>query len=329
MDNITKLLLQAYDLIEQDKQEEAYQLLMRETQEHPEWVDARFQAELRLLTRQMENRMALNEFGFLRSISLAYRLCETDYSQVGLSVKEQSDIGNILPERDTIWWSWLQGLENAPEIVQCCYRSLEKLGKKIVILDENTMADYVRLPEYIEAKYRDGKIGKAHYADLVRLELLTTYGGCWIDATTFISGTKQILPVLENEDLFLYRSGNVSEYIIFDNWFMLAKRKSAILEATKQMLFAFWKKEDKVSHYYIFHLMMSIACKQYTQEYEQIPVFSNEPAHILQYELGKASLEKRWEQILAMSDVHKLTYKLEDTKQDGTFLGDILTGKVQ
>ncbi len=325
VDSVAELLLRAYDLIEQDKQDEVYKVLSKAAQEHPEWVDARFQAELKLLTRQMENRMALNEFGFLRSISLAYRLCEADYSSVGLTVRDRDDTGKILPEHDTVWWSWLQGLERAPEIVKCCYRSLGKLGKKIIILDEDNITDYVKLPDHIVEKYRAGLIGKAHYSDLVRLELLTTLGGCWIDATTYISGTDQILPLLNDEELFMYRSGNVSEYIIFDNWFILAKKKSAILEATKRMLYAFWEKEDKVSHYFICHLMMTMACRQYPEEYKSIPAYSNEPAHILQYELGKTFSAKRMAQIKAMSDVHKLTYKLDDIKDtDGTFLGQIL-----
>ena len=324
--SITDILLQSYDMIENDHMDEVYKLLAETTGNHPEWVDQRFQAELKLLTKLMENRLALNEFGFLRSISLAYRYCESVYAQAGIIAEEEAgSIGELLPERDTIWWCWLQGFDNAPALVQCCYRSLEKLGKKIIILDENNIHDYVALPEYIEEKYRDGLIGKAHYADLVRLELLTKLGGTWIDSTAFITGIEQFGRILDDEDLFMYRSGNVSEYIIFDNWLMQAKRKSAIFEATKKMLYSFWGEEDKVKHYFLFHVMMSIACKRYNDEYTKIPAFSNEPAHILQYELERPFSEKRWEQITRMSDVHKLTYKIENKDHKGSFLEYILS----
>ncbi|MCR5128461.1 MAG: capsular polysaccharide synthesis protein [Lachnospiraceae bacterium] len=322
--DVVELLLHAYEMIEQDRMDEVYPLLSKMTAEHPEWVDERFQAELKLLTKQMEDHLALKEFGFLRSVSLAYRYCDANYAKDGMLTGENTGEKELLPERDTIWWCWLQGIEKAPDLVKRCYDSLSKLGKKILVLDEGNLKDYVQLPAFVEEKYQRGMIERAHYTDLVRLELLTKRGGIWIDATTFISGTEQILPVLDEENLFFYRSGNVSEYIIFDNWFMMAKRKSAILEATKRMLYRFWEQEEKVKHYFIFHLMMSIACKQNPQEYAIIPAFSNEPAHILQYELGKPFQKRRWQQILTMSDVHKLTYKLEEQDYRGSFLEHIL-----
>ena len=325
MIDIADIILQAYEMIENDHMDEVYKLLAEVTNEHPESVDKRFQAELKLLMKLMENRIALKEFGFLRSIALAYRYCENEYAGAAtLSEEEKAACLGLLPEGDTIWWCWLQGYDNAPEIVKCCYRSLDKLGKKCVILDEANIRYYVTLPDYIEEKYKAGLIGKAHYADLVRLELLTTLGGTWIDSTTYISGTAQFGRLLDDEELFMYRSGNVSEYIIFDNWLMLAKKKSMILEATKKMLYSLWQQENKIRHYFQFHVMMSIACKLYPEEYGSIPAYSNEPAHILQYELEKPFDEKRWKQIVAMSDVHKLTYKIDKQNNEGNYLDYIL-----
>ena len=99
------------------------------------------------------------------------------------------------------------------------------------------------------------------------------------------------------------------------------------------MLYAYWANENEAKHYFVFHLMTTIACQYFPEEYQQIPVFSNEPCHILQYELKSPYSEKRWKQILTMSDVHKLTYKLE-TDQSGqsdqmeeTFLQHLLKEK--
>lgn len=232
-----------------------------------------------------------------------------------------------LPDADTIWWCWLQGLESAPDIVKACYRSvqsLEKFGKRIVVLDSENLFEYVSLPSYVVEKYQQGMIGMAHFADLVRLELLTSRGGTWIDATAWIAGTERLLSILE-EDLFFYRSGNVSEYLIFDNWFMHARKQSRILDATKRLLYAYWQRENEAKHYFIFQLFMTLACKYNTEEYEKIPRFSNEPCHVLQYELSKPFNERRWAQLLGMSDVHKLTYRLEEsTERKGTMLEKVL-----
>ena len=319
---IAEALLQILQLIEGDQFGEVSVFLQNFMTQHADWVDARLQAEIQLVMKQMECRIALKDFAYLRSIALVYKYCEMNYGQNGHMDGDQP--GNLLPERGTIWWCWLQGLEQAPDIVKCCYRSLEKLGKKVVVLDETNLREYVTLPEYITEKYQKGAICKAHYTDLVRLEILTQRGGTWIDATTWISGTERILPLLDGEDLFMFRAGNVSEYILLDNWFIHARRRSYILEATRAMLHAYWEKEDDAKHYFIFHFLMTLACGYFPEEYDRIPLYSNEPCHVLQYELQRPFAEKRWKQILDMSDVHKLTYKLEDGQRDGTFWEHLL-----
>lgn len=326
---IAEMLRQITNLIEKDRMAEASACLQEIASNHPEWMDDRFQAELGLIMKQMEYKLALKDFGYLRALAVVYRYLELNYAAV-LEEAEQGETAEQageLPDADTIWWCWLQGLENAPEIVKACYRSvckLEKLGKKIVVLDSENLFEYVSLPSYVVEKFQKGVIGMAHFADLVRLELLTKRGGTWIDATTWISGTERLLPLLE-EDYFFYRAGNVSEYLIFDNWFMHARKQSSILEATKKLLYAYWQQEDEAKHYFIFQLFMTLACKKYPEEYEKIPCFSNEPCHVLQYELSKPCSERRWSQLLGMSDVHKLTYKLDDGLDDkGTMLERVL-----
>ncbi|MCR5120088.1 MAG: capsular polysaccharide synthesis protein [Lachnospiraceae bacterium] len=316
---ITELLTQAQQLIDADKSDDAYKLISSVVSAHPEAVDGRFQAELQLIMKNMEYKKALKEFSFLRSMSLVYKYCEVNYQDAGREL-DGYEAGTELPEKDVIWCCWLQGAENAPEVVKTCMKSLGKLGRKIVILDEGNIGEYVKLPGHIEEKYKSGIISRTHYTDLVRLELLTERGGAWIDATTFISGTDMIKSVLETDDLFMYRSGNVSEYIVFDSWFIQAKRKSSILEAAKRMLYAYWEKEGELKNYFLVHLLLTLACRIYPEEYSRIALFSNEPAHVLQHDMFLHFSEKRWGQILKMSDVHKLTYKYEERDISGTFL---------
>lgn len=307
------------DLIEQKKSDQVQKKIASIVEQYPEIVDERFQMEVFLILKNMESKEALREFDFLRSISLVYRYLENEYTEVGRSCRSSYEQGEALPHADTIWWCWLQGYDNAPEIVKRCYQSLSKLDRKVIVLQEGNINEYIELPEYILDKYRRGGISKAHYSDLVRLELLTKLGGIWIDSTTLITGTDRIKPLLEQEDLFMFRAGNVSEFIIFDNWFMMSKKKSMLLEATKEMLFAYWQKEDRAKHYFFMHLFMTMACKLFPEEYGNIPMFSNEPCHVLQHELFNKYTDKRWDQIKGMSDVHKLTYKADDSDPQGTF----------
>lgn len=165
-----------------------------------------------------------------------------------------------MSDMDTVWCCWFQGLDNAPEIVKCCVNSIKQLGRKMVLLTEYNVRDYVFLPDYIWIKYREGTILPAHLSDLVRLELLTTRDGIWIDATTWISGTEHILPILDEKPIFMYRSGQVNEHIVFDNWLMQAKVFCKIFETTKEMLLEYWRRESSARNYFLMHIFMTIAC---------------------------------------------------------------------
>ena len=76
-------------------------------------------------------------------------------------------------KHDKIWTLWLQGEKNAPALVQACFRSVRRHCKQeLVVLDANTVFDYISLPQDIIDKYKQGKIGHAHFADICRVELL-------------------------------------------------------------------------------------------------------------------------------------------------------------
>lgn len=106
---------------------------------------------------------------------------------------------------EPIWIFWWTGEENAPEIVKACIQSVRRNANrhKVVLLSKANICDYIALPEYIEQKHNKGIIGHAHYSDMVRLTLLSKYGGLWIDATVFIS---QPLPnMLFDKTFYGYR----------------------------------------------------------------------------------------------------------------------------
>lgn len=86
----------------------------------------------------------------------------------------------------------MQGMENAPALVQKCYESLKinLKDREIILITAQNRKEYAILPDYIEEKYRKGIITHTHFSDLLRVELLCKYGGTWIDSTVYCSGEK-------------------------------------------------------------------------------------------------------------------------------------------
>ena len=109
------------------------------------------------------------------------------YLPAAAAIPERKVVKNDKNEK--IFTIWLQGEENAPELVKACFRSVRKNCKQeLVVLDEKTLFDYIKLPDVIMEKRKKGMIKNAHFADICRVELLYNYGGFWLDSTGFATG---------------------------------------------------------------------------------------------------------------------------------------------
>ena len=56
-----------------------------------------------------------------------------------------------MQKSNKVWVCWMQGMEQAPALVQRCYRSLQEnlKGKEIVLLTESNLDQYVHIPDFI------------------------------------------------------------------------------------------------------------------------------------------------------------------------------------
>ena len=214
---------------------------------------------------------------------------------------------------DVVWWCWFQGEENAPDIVKACLESIRKNmpDKKINIITEANMWDYVSMPDFIKEKYKKGIISRTHFSDLLRLELLITYGGTWIDSTVLCTAEPKYA---FNIPLFAFKTNEKNDpATAAQNWFMSAEKNNPILCLTRDLLFKYWKNNNSTIHYFIFYFFMKLAAEKYKEEWNSIPFFSDVPPHIMQRELFSEYSEERMELLKRMSDIHKLTYKFKKT----------------
>lgn len=225
----------------------------------------------------------------------------------------------------TIWWCWLQGEENAPLL---CQKGLESIRNnfpeyEVVVITEKNFSDYVEFPDFILQKYKTGKITKTHFSDLLRLQLLISHGGIWIDSTCFITKRPDYA---ENIPLFVYQNKERGDdSIVASSWFISSEKNNSILTLTRDLLFDWWEKHNKLFHYFLVHFFFTMATDFYKDEWKNVPFYSNLPCHVLQRELFDDFNEKRFNQICSMSAVHKLTYKFKDKEIKNTFF-DKITG---
>lgn len=224
-------------------------------------------------------------------------------------------------ENYTIWVLWMQGMEHAPKLVKKCFDSICR-GKPdefdIILLTGDNLNDYIRLPKFILEKYKEGSISTTHFSDLVRLELLATYGGCWIDATVFCSGT--IPKYMITGEMFLFKGSLMDNVVIkMSNWWLSSNQTNRLIWATRNVLHSFWKNEKKIYNYYLFHIIMSklidedFGCNMI---FRSIPYFNNGNPHVLHGKMDSEFDKSEWEIIKDISVIHKLSYKQKHIQGD-------------
>ncbi len=247
------------------------------------------------------------------------------YKKIIHNYKSNLNVKDLKHERsNVIWVCWFQGMENAPDIVYKCYQSLKKniKNKQIIVLTEKNYSDYINFPNHIWEKIKNGKISKTHLSDLIRLELLITYGGTWIDATVYCSGENIPNYMLES-DLFLFQNlkpGLDGHPTCISSWFITAVTNNPILLLTRELLYEYWKKNNSMINYFLLHFFFQLAIEAYPDEWDKVIPFNNSTPHILLLRLFDEYNKELWEEVTRISPFHKLTYKFENIYQDSNDL---------
>lgn len=221
-----------------------------------------------------------------------------------------------------VWICWFQGMENAPELVKRCYKSVctNLKDREVIVITEENMSDYVDFPDFILEKWQKGIITHTHMTDLLRVELLIRYGGLWLDSTVFCSETEEnIADYFFNSDLFLYqclKPGRDGHAIVISSWLMSAKTNNRILMSVRHLCYEYWKNKNDMVDYFLLHDFMSIASEYYSDEWSKIVPRDNATPHILLLRLFDKYSDYMWQTVKAQTPFHKLTYKFESEKTE-------------
>ncbi len=237
-----------------------------------------------------------------------------------------------IPE-NCIWQMWWEGEENAPDVVRICIDSVRSMNphRKVVVLSESTLKDYVTLPDYIYRKHSAGLMSTARFSEIVRLYLLSQYGGTWIDASVYMSG--EMPSAIEDSSFFVYKSeawihaGNSSlslqrlrelvdgrsiPYESFSTWLIHSEKGNAFVRKLLAMMLEYWRDNDAEVKGSLFRylgtwaLLADAECRQIYAASPWVPQMS---ALVLQQRLN-ITCERSWiEAVCNASPIHLLSYK--------------------
>ena len=214
-----------------------------------------------------------------------------------------------------IWFMWLQGLSVAPELVKVNLTRLEKIfGKNsIQIITNENLNEFIELPDFILAKKAKGIISPTHFSDIVRIQLLVTYGGIWVDSTVFFN--EKLPENIINQEFFVpqtLKPGRDGMSIPISNWLIISRRNNAIAVRTRDLLFNYWENYNILIDYFIFHHLLMIAMEELPNESNKILPFDNSQPHALSLAMKHLTLSKNSiQEYVQLSPFHKLTNKID------------------
>ena len=231
--------------------------------------------------------------------------------------------------RPVVWFCWLQGMDSAPDLVKACYNSIKRYvpDKELVVVTQENVSEYINLPQHIVERYEKGQMPPALFADIIRLELLTRYGGTWMDATVLCTGSPSPDSLMDS-DLFLYQSLRKGDRTFYgaSNWFMTACANNKVLLVLKDVLTQYWRDYSCTLQYYIFHLFLIQVAQLYPEEMAAMPRRNRKRALVLGDKLTEPYDEQTMYEIEQISCFHKLNYRVAGRMKDasGTFYEEIV-----
>lgn len=222
----------------------------------------------------------------------------------------------------TIWILWMQGMENAPLLVKKCYESVHKYKPEnydLIVLTEENLDKYIKLPQYIWDKYKTGIISVTHLSDIIRIELLCAYGGCWIDSTVFCMN--QIPSFMLSGNMFMFKlQGVVTNPVLkMSSWWIYTKKNNRIMNAVRSVLHEYWRDENDIQNYFLLHILMSKIIDEDSSSkaiFEAIPYFNSGNAHVLWAKMEQPYVKSEFDMIKQISIIQKLSYKKRFLKGD-------------
>lgn len=130
-----------------------------------------------------------------------------------------------------IIWTYWHSFEDMPKLVQNCIESWKKYNKGYIInvITSKTLPKYVGYQESWKIKHWKFVDSVQRVSDLIRLSVLTKYGGIWLDASCMCFESFDWVNDLCADTVF-YHIPEISHEIVPESWFIACSRENEYIK---------------------------------------------------------------------------------------------------
>ena len=228
-------------------------------------------------------------------------------------------------EKIPVWCCWWQGEAQMPELVRMCHHRLKQVlpadKAELHLITLDNYRDYVELPAHIIDKFQRKIITMTTMSDVLRFALLKKYGGYWLDATVFFSGS--IPEEYFSGRFYCQRMVHNTELVRREacrgNWcgFSMAGPKNSVVFRYMSDAFShWWAHYDTIIDYVLIDYMLWSGFKAIPAIRDAINTVpdNNEDIFEMYQVLNQPYSPELMQRLTTRNVMHKLKYKMELTK---------------
>lgn len=235
------------------------------------------------------------------------------------------DITTQLPQpkihkENAIWVCWLQGEKQMPIIPKLCLESIRRNanGHEVILLTLDNYLNYVKLPNIIEQRYKSGQLKHAHFADIIRINVLAQQGGLWLDATMLLTA-----PINESTfevPFFSIKTPEKGYFVSQCRWAVFAlgcKRGNLIMRKVAYAFEKYLSATDLFVDYFLFDHFIEMIYRtspDARKMIDDIP-YNNLNVHELSGILTKPFDNGKWNCLIADTSMFKLNSRAYSSKE--------------
>ena len=219
--------------------------------------------------------------------------------------------------KDSVIWVYWNDISTMPAMVEKCIERIRRNsnGHKVVIVSEDTVSDYLQLDEVVLRKYKEGKISRTHFCDIVRISLLYHYGGVWMDCTLLL--TQPLPEIVTSSAFYTIHLGKWDYFNVgggrWSTFFMACHKGNLMMRATLDVFVEYWHRYDDIVDYvwmdYIFNLLYN-NIPSIKEMIDAVPE-NNPDIWIMQAKIATPFSKEEFESLLADKSrfLYKFSYK--------------------
>lgn len=222
---------------------------------------------------------------------------------------------------------WNRGFETAPPVVRKCLESVKlhvPKGWKLHIISDENLAEYIRMPDFVETMVQSDKMRCAHYSDILRFALLWHYGGLWLDATCLL--TQDIPDIILDCPLFLFNNKELWQTtpFLFENWIMRSEPQNYVIGRLLENSLCYFQqcKKPQAIYFVNYYLLSAMYWKDNkAKDYlDEMPWWYAKDSFLMQigYGFNRVVNTQQWQYILGKCFVQKLIYRYPQEWNDST-----------